>query len=83
MVIKSTTKIFKSGNSSAVRLSKDLMHAAGLKEDNAVNITFNSQDGSIVIRPSNKTSRFHGNFSKLLKQSMKEDKDALDFLKDK
>lgn len=83
VVIKSSTKIFKSGNSNAVRLSKDLMHASGLKANDTVNVTFNSQDGSIVIRPSKRPSQFHDDFAKLLKESMDDDKEALEFLKDK
>lgn len=81
MVIKSPTKIFKSGNSSAVRISKEIMEAAGLKVDDKVNVTFNSKDGSIVIKAADK--KFHDRFSEILDKSLDEDQAALDFLKGK
>ncbi|MGM9907066.1 AbrB/MazE/SpoVT family DNA-binding domain-containing protein [Limosilactobacillus sp.] len=83
MVIKSPTKIFKSGNSSAVRISKDVMEAAGLKVDDKVNVTFNSHDGSVVIKAANTDKKFHDHFSDILDKSLDEDQAVLDFLKDK
>lgn len=83
MVIKSPTKIFKSGNSSAVRISKDIMEAAGLKVDDKIDVTFNSRDGSVVIKPADTNKRFHDHFSEILDKSLDEDQAILDFLKDK
>lgn len=83
MVIKSPTKIFKSGNSSAVRISKEIMDAAGLKVDDQINVTFNAQDGSVVIKAADTDKKFHNHFKALLAKSMDEDQAALDFLKDK
>lgn len=83
MVTKSPTKIFKSGNSSAVRISKDIMDAAGLKVDDKVNVTFNSHDGSVVIKAADNDNKVHDHFSKILDQSLDEDQAILDFLKDK
>lgn len=83
MAIKSPTKIFKSGNSSAVRLSKDIMKAAGLKVNDPINVMFNDHDGSVVIKPAKETSNIHDHFAELLNQSMEEDREALEFLKDK
>lgn len=83
MVIKPPTKIFKSGNSSAVRISKDVMEAAGLKVDDKVNVTFNSHDGSVVIKAANTDKKFHDHFSDILYKSLDEDQAVLDFLKDK
>lgn len=83
MVIKSPTKIFKSGNSSAVRISKDIMDAAGLKVNDKINVTFNSHDGSVVIKAVNSDKKAHDHFSKILDQSLDEDQAILDFLKDK
>lgn len=83
MVIKSPTKIFKSGNSSAVRISKDIMEAAGLKTGDAINVTFNSHDGSVVIKAADTDSKVHDRFSEILDQSLDEDQEILDFLKDK
>lgn len=83
MVIKSPTKIFKSGNSSAVRISKEIMEAAGLKDSDPVNVTFNSKDGSVVIKAADTDKQFHDHFKALLAKSMDEDQAALDFLKDK
>lgn len=83
MVIKSQTKIFKSGNSSAVRISKDIMDAAGLKVDDKINVTFNSHDGSVVIKTSDTDNKVHNRFSEILDQSLDEDQAILDFLKDK
>lgn len=83
MVIKSPTKIFKSGNSSAVRISKDIMEAAGLKAGDSINVTFNSHDGSVVIKATDTNSKVHDHFSKILGQSLDEDQAILDFLKDK
>ncbi|WP_076459218.1 AbrB/MazE/SpoVT family DNA-binding domain-containing protein [Limosilactobacillus caccae] len=83
MVIKSLTKIFKSGNSSAVRISKDIMDAAGLKVDDKINVTFNSHDGSVVIKAADNDNKVHDHFSKMLDQSLDEDQAILDFLKDK
>lgn len=81
MIIKTSTKIFKSGNSNAVRISKDIMSAAGLKANDEIDVTFNSHDGSIVIKPRN--DEFHECFSELLNSSLAEDQILLDFLKDK
>ena len=83
MAIKSPTKIFKTGNSSAVRLSKDIMKAAGLKVNDPIDVTVNQQDGSVVIKPIKETNGFHDHFEELLNKSMKDDQEALDFLKDK
>ena len=78
----SSTKVFKSGNSTAVRLSKAIVEAAGLNVNDQVTVQFNSKDGSIVIKPAKK-KLVHDNFSKLRAQSMEEDKEALDYLKDR
>ena len=83
LAIKSPTKIFKTGNSSAVRLSKDIMKAAGLKVNDPIDVTVNQQDGSVVIKPIKETNGFHDRFEELLNKSMKDDQEALDFLKDK
>lgn len=83
MVIKSPTKIFKSGNSSAVRISKDIMDAAGLKVNDKINVTFNSRDGSVVIKAADTDNKTHDHFSEILNQSLDEDQAILDFLKDK
>lgn len=83
LAIKSLTKIFKTGNSSAVRLSKDIMKAAGLKVNDPIDVTVNQQDGSVVIKPIKETNGFHDRFEELLNKSMKDDQEALDFLKDK
>lgn len=83
MTIKSPTKIFKSGNSSAVRISKDIMKAAGLKDNDSITVTFNDKDGSVVIRPVRKEVTIHDDFAELLEKSMDDDQEALDFLKDK
>lgn len=83
MVIKSPTKIFKSGNSSAVRISKDIMEAAGLKINDKVNVTFNPHDGSVVIKAAGPDSKFHDHFPEILAKSLDEDQAVLDFLKDK
>lgn len=83
MVIKFPTKVFKSGNSSAVRLSKELMQAAGLKDSEAVDITFNDKDGSLVIKPASQKVKDHDHFFELLERNIKRDKEMLDFLKDK
>lgn len=83
MVIKSTTKIFKSGNSSAVRISKEIIEAAGLKVDDKINVTFHSQDGSVVIKDVDADKKFHDHFSDILDKSLDEDQAVLDFLKDK
>lgn len=83
MAIKSPTKIFKTGNSSAVRLSKDIMKAAGLKVNDPIDVTVNQQDGSVVIKPIKETNGFHDRFEEFLNKSMKDDQEALDFLKDK
>lgn len=83
MVIKSPTKIFKSGNSSAVRISKEIMNAAGLKVDDKINVTFNSQDGGVVIKAADTDKKFHDHFSDILNKSLDEDQEVLDFLKDK
>ncbi|WP_019206939.1 AbrB/MazE/SpoVT family DNA-binding domain-containing protein [Limosilactobacillus ingluviei] len=83
MVLKMPTKIFKSGNSSAVRLNKDIMHAAGLKINDPIEVTFNEQDGSVVIKPMPSQGQIDDQFLALLKQSMNEDQATLEFLKDK
>ena len=83
LAIKSPTKIFKTGNSSAVRLSKDIMKAAGLKVNDPIDVTVNQQDGSVVIKPIKETNGFHDRFEELSNKSMKDDQEALDFLKDK
>lgn len=83
MVIKSPTKIFQSGNSSAVRISKDIMEAAGLKVDDKINVTFNPHDGSVVIKAADTNDKAHDHFSEILDQSLDEDQSILDFLKDK
>lgn len=83
MFLKSPTKIFKSGNSSAVRISKDIMDAAGLKVDDKINVTFNSRDGSVVIKAPDAGNQAHDHFSEILDQSLDEDQEILDFLKDK
>jgi antitoxin MazE len=83
MVVKSMTKIFQSGNSSAVRLNKDVMSAAGLKADDPVRITVNKQNGDIVIKHASSKIKYHDNFSKLLNKSLKDDQEVLEFLKDK
>lgn len=83
MVIKSSTKIFKSGNSSAVRLSKDIMDAAGLKVNDQIDVTFDDHDGTVVIRAVHPDKNFHDSFSQLLAESMEDDQAALNFLKDK
>ena len=83
MAIKSPTKIFKSGNSSAVRISKDIMDAAGLKVGDKINVTLNSQDGSVVIKAADTDNKAHDHFSEILNQSLDEDQAILDFLKDK
>ena len=83
MVIKSPTKIFKSGNSGAVRISKDIMDAVGLKVDDKINVTFDSHDGSIVIKAAGTDNEVHNNFSEILVRSLNEDQAILDFLKNK
>lgn len=82
MFLKSLTKVFKSGNSNAIRLNKNIMNAAGLKTNDLVDVTFNEQDSSVTIKAVKKAN-YHDNFSKLLNQSLHDDREALDFLKDK
>lgn len=59
------------------------MEAAGLKVDDKVNVTFNSHDGSVVIKAANTDKKFHDHFSDILDKSLDEDQAVLDFLKDK
>lgn len=82
MAVTSTTNIFKSGHSSAVRLNKRIMEAAGLHFGDLVNVRVNPYDGSIVITPTNSQDN-HDKFAKLLDQSITDDFDALKYLEDK
>lgn len=83
MVIKSQTKIFESGNSGTVRISKDIIDAARLKVDDKINVTFSSHDDSVVIETADTDNKVHDHFSEILDQSLDEDQAILDFLKDK
>ncbi|OYS93748.1 AbrB/MazE/SpoVT family DNA-binding domain-containing protein, partial [Limosilactobacillus reuteri] len=74
---------FQSGNSSAVRLNKDVMEAAGFKANDPVKITVDKQNGRVIIKQDSSNKKYHDNFSDLLNQSLKEDREILDFLKDK
>lgn len=76
-----TTKIFKSGNSNAVRLNHKIVQLAGLKENDEVSVNFDSSNGSIIIQPKKKA--ISDDFLEALQSGFKKNKDVLDFLKDK
>lgn len=57
------------------------MKKAGLQNNDAVNISVDPESGKIIITPQKED--IHSNFYDLLNYSMKSDKEALDFLKDK
>lgn len=75
-----TTKIFKSGNSNAVRLNQKIIKLAGLKENDEVSVSFDSSNGSIIIQPKKAIS---DDFLEALQSGFEKNKDVLDFLKDK
>ena len=76
-----STKIFKNGNSSAVRLNKDILKDAGLKNNDKVDIHVDHTTGNIIISP--KLSGVDARFKELLNYSMEKDRDSLKFLKDR
>lgn len=76
-----STKIFKNGNSLAVRLNQNILKAAGLQNNDEVNVQVDQATGNIVISP--KVNEVDDNFKDLLNYSMKRDKDSLEFLKDR
>lgn len=76
-----STKIFKNGNSLAVRLNKDILKDAGLKNNDEVDIHVDNTTGSIIIKP--KVSGVDDKFKELLNYSMEKDRDSLEFLKDR
>lgn len=81
--MEAATKIFRSGNSSAVRLNKSIIVAAGLHDNDEVTVTVNKKNGQIIITPAKNKSNVHSNFYDLLDYSTKADQDTLNFLKDK
>lgn len=46
-------------------------------------MTFDSHDGSIVIKAADTDKEVHNNFSEILDRSLNEDQAILDFLKNK
>lgn len=81
MIIKSLTPIFKLDNSSTVRIGKDIMDAADLKVDDKVTVTFDSQNGSVVIKGADTDKKFHDHFSDILNKCLDEDRVVLDLFK--
>lgn len=76
-----STKLFKNGNSLAVRLNQNILKTAGLKNNDEVDIQVDHATGNIIISP--KVTEVDDNFKDLLNYSMKRDKDSLEFLKDR
>lgn len=76
-----STKLFKNGNSLAVRLNQNILKAAGLKNNDEVNVQVDHATGNVII--SLKENEVDDNFKDLLNYSMKRDKDSLEFLKDR
>ena len=76
-----STTIFKTGNSSAVRINKQIAEKSGLTNGQEVVVTFNEKDGSINI--SKKKSNFHDGFMDILKERLDKNQDVMEFLKDK
>ena len=80
--METTTKIFKNGNSSAVRISKKIMRELGLHNNDEIQLTVDKKNGNLIISLKPKEND-DIEFEKLLNYSMKRDKEALDFLKDR
>lgn len=76
-----STKIFKNGNSLAIRLNQSILKTAGLKINDEVNVQVDRTTGNIIISP--KVNEVDDDFKALLDYSMKRDQDPLEFLKDR
>lgn len=59
------------------------MDAAGIKVDDKINVTFDSNDGSIVFKAADTDNEVHNHFSEILDRSLNEDQAILDFIKNK
>lgn len=76
-----STKLFKAGNATAVRLDKESLKVLGWDENTIVVRHINTADESLALKP--KSDGLTDEFYQILDQGLKDNHDALDFLKDK
>lgn len=73
IVIKSKTKIFYC-NSCAVRISKYIMKATGLKVNDKIDVTLNPHGDIVAIKTAD-TNKSYDHFPKILDESLDENQE--------
>lgn len=70
-------KIIDVGRSKAVVIPKEIVRQAGLKRGSRVDVSFNAEDGSVVLKPVAAKSDLDPKFAKALRRGLERYKGAL------
>lgn len=87
MLLEGTMKVFKSGNSNAIRLNKKIVEALNLSTGSELQFDLDMTDGTLTLKPVPQTSGTHSNvptpeFKAKFDQLYGENREAMDLLKD-
>lgn len=63
-------KIIDVGRSKAVVIPKEIVEKAGFKQGSRVDVTFNPEDGSVVLRPVKKAGKLDPRFVRALERGL-------------
>lgn len=82
-MVESETKLFRSGNSDAVRLSKDIVNALSVQPGDRLIVQFDPATKSVSITKGDEAdTTVDPAFMKMMDQIYDDNKDAMDLLKD-
>jgi antitoxin component of MazEF toxin-antitoxin module len=70
-------KIIDVGHSKAVVIPKEIVRQAGLKRGSRVDVSFNAEDGSVVVKPVAAKGDLDPKFTKALRRGLERYKGAL------
>jgi len=70
-------KVIEVGKSKAVVIPKELVAKAGLRKGSLVDVTYNAQDGSLVLRPVTEQVGIDAHFSRALQKGLNRYKNVL------
>lgn len=81
-MLETKTKLFKSGNSDAIRLNKEISHALNVKPGDELSVRYDPASKSVIIKQDNPEMTVSDDFKQLLEDAYTENKGVMDLLKD-
>mgnify|MGYP004708944951 CR=1 FL=1 len=81
-MLEAKTKLFKSGNSDAIRLNKALSKALKVQPGDELQLHYDPATQAVIIQRSDTQMTVSPEFKALLDETYQENKGAMDLLKD-